>query len=502
MKKIFAILCATLALFACSKEQPVAVDENVSVPMVFNFTVNHPHEAQPTKALKNGWEEGDVIYVFFNTISGGYLRMRYNGSSWFTSPEGNLSANLFEGISDSNKRMTAVYIPHENVMVDYDDVEELFTFTDKLGQPIYTYYMIAESVPYTVTFRTPLPAATVKGTLDMTKPNLFVQFFVPGISEDEAPLYRLRENSLVPKAITGVYTTTVSHCTEETNGLCLKGFPYKGGVLFSGLLASAGTATDFSFQLVKYVSEDIACAEGTYVIEGNRTIHPGVVMHFPGLNNFSWTYRKWVDMGHAGKWATGNLTDNGGTTVGEANIVPPGMTGKYYAWGETSGHEPDSGNTFSDSFGWSTAPYNVGFLEFSKYTDTDLLAQLEATDDAATANLGSNWHTPTKTEYEILVNTTNYLWEWQSSSNAIGSIVTSKETGLSMFMPATGYGASSQIQMPGQIGYYWTSTRWSQKTYAACPLYFDGSGMVRVEDGQEEAPVPRYYGMAVRAVLN
>ena len=501
MKKIFAILCATLALFACSKEQPVAVDENISVPMVFNFTVNHPHEAQPTKALKNGWEEGDVIYVFFNTISGGYLRMRYNGSSWFTSPEGNLSANLFEGISDSNKRMTAVYIPHENVMVDYDDVEELFTFTDKLGQPIYTYYMIAESVPYTVTLRTtPSTTATVNGTLDMTKPNLFVQFFVPGISEDEAPLYRLREDSLAPKALIGVYTDAISHCAEEKHGVCLKGFPYKGGVLFSGLLISAGVATDYSFQLVKYVSETLACAEGTYVIEGNRTISPGVVMRFPGLDDLSWTYSKWVDMGPAGKWATGNLTDDGGTTIGEANLVPPGMTGKYYAWGETSGHEPNGESTFSHSFSWSTTPYNISSIQFSKYTDTDFLTQLEAIDDAAIVNLGSNWHIPTKAEYEMLVDPTDYLWEWQNS-NALGSIVTSKETGLSMFMPSTGFGGSSQIHMLGQIGYYWTSTRWSQKTYAACPLYFDDSGKVRVEDDQED-PVPRYYGMAVRPVLN
>ena len=50
-----------------------------------------------------------------------------------------------------------------------------------------------------------------------------------------------------------------------------------------------------------------ACAEGTYEAKATaKTINAGAVVRFPETTNTSaWTYGKWVDMGSAGRWATG-----------------------------------------------------------------------------------------------------------------------------------------------------------------------------------------------------
>ena len=340
MKKLFVMLCAAVALFACQKVQPVTVEvtpeELPSTPMTFNLTVSQA-EAGATKALKSGWEDGDVIYVFFRGIGKKYLKLSHNGMAW-TQTECNTDAggaafdeSDFRGLYWNT--MTAVYIPHYAVTVDYDSQQDVFTLTDEDGEPIYTYYMAAWNVDYT------LDGKTVSGTLTMGKPYDFVQFYVPGIDPAEAPLYRLREEHLRPHALMGVGEERGASAGCLYYGNSLKGFPYKGGVLFAGELTGAGTATDYAFQLVKYVSATKACAEGTYEIKGRKTIDEGVVLRFPALT--AWTYGKWVDMGPAGRWATGNLTDDGGTTKGEANIVAPDEAGKYYAWGETVGYAPN-----------------------------------------------------------------------------------------------------------------------------------------------------------------
>ena len=74
------------------------------------------------------------------------------------------------------------------------------------------------------------------------------------------------------------------------------------------------------------------------------------------------------------------------------------------------GHILNSGVTFD----WKTAPYYSGVNDndrplFSKYNETDGLTVLEAIDDAATANMGSDWRMPTSAEtLELVENTDHY----------------------------------------------------------------------------------------------
>ena len=76
MKKIWMIaLLAVATAFSCAKiDEQETVDPAVeSVPektagrIVFNIQVNQA--GAQTKAVKTGWETGDVVYVFFNNVT-------------------------------------------------------------------------------------------------------------------------------------------------------------------------------------------------------------------------------------------------------------------------------------------------------------------------------------------------------------------------------------------------------------------------------------------------
>ena len=99
----------------------------------------------------------------------------------------------------------------------------------------------------------------------------------------------------------------------------------------------------------------------------------------------------WIDMGLPSgiKWASTNIG---------ANL--PQDEGNYYAWGET---------TPKDTYYKKNYKYHDG-TEYTKYTEDDGLLELEAMDDAATANLGEDWRMPTYDEIEELQN--NCTWTW------------------------------------------------------------------------------------------
>ena len=92
---------------------------------------------------------------------------------------------------------------------------------------------------------------------------------------------------------------------------------------------------------------------------------------------------EWVDLGlpSGTLWATCNVGANS-----------PEEYGDYFAWGET---------TTKSSYSWSTYKYCKGssstmtkYCTSSYYGTVDNKTELEPSDDAATANWGSEWQMP------------------------------------------------------------------------------------------------------------
>ena len=142
---------------------------------------------------------------------------------------------------------------------------------------------------------------------------------------------------------------------------------------------------------------------------------------------------EWVDLGlpSGTLWATCNV-----------GASKPEGYGSYFAWGET---KPQSSNTYN----WNTYKYANGttrddpkltkYCSQSKYGDngfTDDLTTLQSGDDPATANWGSGWRTPSKSQWdELKSNTVN---QWTTKNGVAGRLFTSKKNGQSVFLPAAG----------------------------------------------------------------
>lgn len=440
MKKTILAVFALLAVFACStKEMDIQTPEQEvdNTPMSFNLSVNPMNgEAETKSALKAGWGNGDVVFVFFDAIPTKYIKMSYNGSTWTdTFPSGDFVASDFSASGPADSRnMTAVWFPKEmgEVTVTYADSKFSFTIG---GEKIYSHYMSVHA-GYTV------DGTTISGTLNMEKPAGFVQFFVPGIAAADAPTYRLMESHLTPKACDYVALAGgVPESTTRTAGYSIKGMAFTSddsvsGALFGGYLETTGTETAYEFSLVKEISVEKPAALGTYTLEGTKTISEGTSMTFPIISNTTaWgDLSPFVSLGFGDiLWATGNLKET------SPIIADPLEAGDYYKWGDTTPYDK-AGNP--DTY------YN------SYKADEDF-------EDTATAK-NAEWRMPNNNQFGALISSSNTTSVWKADWTSIGGsnggyFITSKVNGISLFFAAAGFYSNGKLCDAGDKGYYWLS---------------------------------------------
>ena len=154
---------------------------------------------------------------------------------------------------------------------------------------------------------------------------------------------------------------------------------------------------------------------------------------------------EYVDLGlpSGTLWATCNVGAN----------KPEGY-GNLYAWGETR---------TKSHYDWETYKYaNGNYDKLTKYCSksdygnngfTDNLTTLQTDDDPAAVNWGSNWHIPSYTQWdELLQNTTN-IWTTQNGVN--GRLFTSKKNGHCLFLPAADVVNGEASHRYNDSGWYW-----------------------------------------------
>ena len=199
------------------------------------------------------------------------------------------------------------------------------------------------------------------------------------------------------------------------------------------------------------------------------------------------TLSGWVDLGLPSGllWAECNV----GATA-------PEEYGDYFAWGETQPKNVyDWSNyrycTLNDI--WEVAEltkYNTG----STFGSTDNLTVLEPGDDAATVNMGNGARTPTKEEWqELLDNTTA---EWTTLNGVYGRRFSAN--GNSLFLPAAGYHKDSEsyfIDGNNSYGYYSSASLNENNPLFIWDFYFysDSQGLIDYYNS-------RCTGLSVRAV--
>lgn len=165
----------------------------------------------------------------------------------------------------------------------------------------------------------------------------------------------------------------------------------------------------------------------------------------------------------------------------------PEEYGNYYAWAETS---PKS-NYSSSNYKYPATNFGDGMIVYAKYDSTPIHGDgktvLEPEDDAATANLGNGWRTPTFKEFKELRE--NCTWAWTTRNGVNGMLVTGPN-GKTIFLPAGGWYDKTTLKNKTTYGSYWTATG-------------DGGTANAVDFANgylDKALVPRCEGRSVRPV--
>ena len=158
----------------------------------------------------------------------------------------------------------------------------------------------------------------------------------------------------------------------------------------------------------------------------------------------------------------------GGPSWADRNIgaKKPEDFGLYFWWGDTVGHRPSSGETFSFSFESSNCPTcgkSLDTLQSEGWVvskgGTYVLALKH---DAAHVHWGGNWRMPTCQELDDLCYN-KCDWTWTTRNSVNGYIVRGRGAYSynSIFLPAAGYGSGTSLNSSGLYsGGYWSSV-WS-----------------------------------------
>lgn len=502
MKKIIMILAAMAAvLSSCNKNELESGSTTESKDIVLDISVSYPG-ADDTKALiKEGWEAGDEISIWFNTNTGSTpdLVIKYDGSNWAQTGDANNVPTSGSGY------VKAVY--KNNVIVASKDN-----------------YSVSGN---TLSFK-------IENWIFLTE----IQVVVKGLWYDNASKYTLSCDKFTPLASSGNgYTVGSDNITVSTGAKSdpTNGIPNDDGIAFvfatADYSSSSSDKKDFEFtiketdgiQQTYKPNVAIVAKDGKKSIKALTFANPNYV-EIPAMYNGSTTT--------AIKWRRQNLAITGSgkgdwTPGGSLTVTVPGtkdekvIIGDYFQWGASyagynitvednkkpenlliytsftnTGTSSGNGFTFKKStrIGETEKDYQFATSDndtqnkigispyydksttpqtYKKYYSTDKKTELEGTDDAARIILRGNWRMPTKDEFDKMIAATYWAWDdtdkgyyvfmpgqgTSGAANGRGTISSSdNKTKALLFFPAVGLGSSSSYTYVGNAGNYWSST--------------------------------------------
>ena len=446
MKKTTAILCASLALFAaCTKtalpeppapEFPVeetTADEELKLNLTITRADGLGGDAPDTKAIKTGWETGDVIMVFFKTDVHKYLELKYDGVNWIDSCKNGLTGD--EIANASPRKLRAIHLPHNQFVRP----EPGITSYNMLSY--YDYFLESGIVDYTYD-----TARGLTATLRMAAPEYtgiyagkLIDFQVTGF--DPSRTYHLNMKYLRKLFVSGVTHSALElwyGAYDLDRERLIQGRKDGDAMHFTGLLdqSAVGEPVTFDFTILDQKNK-IAYTRsvGPKTVNGNLSVNLGDIS-----DATKWKATEYEDMGidnEYGKrvyWAVYNL----GASATSANLY-----GDYFGYGQVQGY-PIQG-----TFGNYTCEHN-----FFRAVPADWDGMLDGDNclkpefDAAHVALGGAWRTPRFDEMSLLYmsadatayeTTTRIVYN--TSSESAGIKFTGAKSGYrdnSIFLPAAG----------------------------------------------------------------
>ena len=180
----------------------------------------------------------------------------------------------------------------------------------------------------------------------------------------------------------------------------------------------------------------------------------------------------------------------------------PSDFGLYFQWGDVQGYTQDQIRYGKKKFAsdWSDYKWlrNDAFTNyrrtFVKYRNSGIVLDiLDLEDDAANVNMGGDWHIPTPSQIQELIDNTTS--DWIKMDNVNGRLFTSKKNGKSIFIPAAGLAWDGSVANSGDYGNVWSSMLSSGNVdYGQYLSFYSGDASLSVND--------RYSGFSIRGVLD
>ena len=296
-------------------------------------------------------------------------------------------------------------------------------------------------------------------------------------------------------------------------------YPYSGRATVEYTVGGTLPATAFAEITLRadsasatFIQSNIVVGANSHVIDFASSFGGALV-----LSNASFTVRINPgdnDLGGVQLWENGPYW-------AECNVgaSEPEECGYYFWWGDTVGYTRSGGTwdertsrfydvTWVSSTGeqMSNSPFpdsdsspttcptmNKDNSTLQSEGWIDATTNLVAAHDAATAHLGAPWRMPTYQEYDDLINNCTTTW---ITNGVKGRLVTG--TGAyanrSIFLPATGYGITTNLYNTASQGYYWSSTPNPGRLSYAWRLHFTSKSF------SQQYSNYRYYGQPVRPV--
>ena len=473
MKKIYSFLMTVITIMAVSCNNDKLFEEQ-GVPagsIRVNITVGGMQHS--TKAVKTGWENGDIIHVYLddNDTKNSDFDLTYDGTKWNASA---LSDAVVARLKATGGKLHGFWESSNSASTWYN-TDEYALFTpdyDKRGTTGIEMPRIIkfQNISYSVS------SNTLNANINSWEYVTNIQIVVSGISGSYTMYCDDFYNIDVLAFDFGTTITYNLWGPGDSDGR-IRGTVNDDGLAFHGQMAWKKTAgsnmtlylvdntTGVTYSFTKSLTADISSGGNSFT-----------AIKVP-FNKFV------VDMGFTSgtKWAACNLGADYLTGYGD-----------YYAWGETEPYySSQSPLTWKDgkSTGYSWGSYDMetagNGTKFSKYTydvndyatsgTADGKNTLEAADDAATVAYGAPYRMPTQDDfYELRDNCTKEFVTNYLGSGVNGFLFTSTKTGFTnqkVFLPAAGRYFNKSIGNVGSGTNYWTSSvreDWPSNAWAMC----------------------------------
>ncbi|MBO7482035.1 MAG: hypothetical protein J6T63_08005 [Bacteroidales bacterium] len=161
--------------------------------------------------------------------------------------------------------------------------------------------------------------------------------------------------------------------------------------------------------------------------------------------------------------------------------------GNYYAWAETYPK-----HILNRPYNWEFYKYYSNNSGITKYTSSDGLVELEASDDIVFINYLSVYtRTPSRTDFDELLNYCTKTWTTRNGVNGYEFV---GPNGNSIFLPASGGYSNESLLNNGSCGFYWLNSVYSDENYAY--------GFLLDSTTVTETSYYRMYGQTIRPVYN